>query len=102
MSGRRLSCCRIAFRLTSWMPYPIWSVFTHRLRKLITAVEGHYPYPCLTENIPKLVNGCSEGAACHGAGFHAGDQPSGWFEQSSSFLPQPFRVVDPLLAAMEV
>jgi hypothetical protein len=25
------------------MPYPIWSVFTHRLRKLITAVEGHYP-----------------------------------------------------------
>jgi hypothetical protein len=24
------------------MPYPIWSVFTHRLRKLITAVEGHY------------------------------------------------------------
>ncbi len=24
------------------MPYLIWSVFTHRLRKLITAVEGHY------------------------------------------------------------
>src|ERR687886_608177 len=25
------------------MPCPIWSVFTHRLKKLITAVEGHYP-----------------------------------------------------------
>jgi hypothetical protein len=24
------------------MPYPIWSVFTRHLRKLITAVEGHY------------------------------------------------------------
>src|SRR5688500_12812396 len=45
MSGRRRNCCPIAFRLTSWMPYPIWSVFTHRLRNLITAVEGHYPIP---------------------------------------------------------
>src|SRR6266487_4511005 len=43
MSGRRLHYCPIAFRLTSWIPYPIWSVFTHRLRKRITAVEGHYP-----------------------------------------------------------
>src|SRR5215471_15894660 len=43
MSGRRLNCCPIAFRLTSWIPYPIWSVFTRRLRKLITAVKGHYP-----------------------------------------------------------
>ena len=61
-----------------------------------------FAYPCRTENIPTLVHGCSEGAAYHGAGFHAGDQHSGWFEQRSSFLPQPFRVVDPLLAAMEV
>src|SRR5262249_34547903 len=43
MSGRRLNCCPIGFRLTSWMPYPIWSVFIHHLRKFITAVEGHYP-----------------------------------------------------------
>src|SRR5215471_2199634 len=43
MSGRRLNCYPIAFRLTSWMPCPIWSVFTHRLRKLLTAIEGHYP-----------------------------------------------------------
>src|SRR5215471_5910455 len=43
MSGRRLNCCPIAFRLTSWIPYPIWSGFTRRLRKLITAVKGHYP-----------------------------------------------------------
>src|SRR5262245_45130928 len=42
MSGRRLHCCPIAFLLTFWMPYPTWSVFTHHLRKLITAVEAHY------------------------------------------------------------
>ena len=36
------------------------------------------------------------------AGFHAGDQHLEWFEQRRSFLPQPFRVVDQLLAAMEV
>ena len=50
MSGRRLNCCPIPFRLTSWIPYPIWSVFTHRLRKLITAVEGHYHKLQLADN----------------------------------------------------
>ena len=34
--------------------------------------------------------------------FTQGDQHPEWFEQSRSFLPQPFRVVDQLLAAMEV
>src|SRR5262249_55112769 len=42
MSGRRPNCCPIAFRLISWIHCPLWSVFIHRLRKLITAVEGHY------------------------------------------------------------
>ena len=41
MSGRRPNCCLIAFRLTSWIHCPIQSVFIPRLRKLITAVEGH-------------------------------------------------------------
>src|SRR5687768_15966193 len=43
MSGRRRNCCPIPFRLTSWMPYPIWSVFTRRLRRLITREQGHHP-----------------------------------------------------------
>src|SRR4029450_6346602 len=42
MSGRRPNCCPSAFRLISWIHCPLWSVFIHRLRKLITAVEGHY------------------------------------------------------------
>ncbi len=42
MSGRRPNCCPIAFRLISWIRCPLWSVFIHRLRKFITAVEGHY------------------------------------------------------------
>src|SRR5215813_1033133 len=44
MSGRRPNCCPIAFRLISWIHCPLWSVFIHRLRKLITAVEGHYQF----------------------------------------------------------
>src|SRR5919202_5549568 len=43
MSGRRPNYCLVAFRFTSWIHCPIWSVFIHPLRKLITAVEGHYP-----------------------------------------------------------
>ena len=42
MSGQRPNCCPIAFPLNSSIHCPIWSVFIHRLTKLITAVEGHY------------------------------------------------------------
>src|SRR5215470_11213151 len=61
MSGRRPNCCLFAFRLTSWIHCPIWSVFIHRLRKLITAVEGHYPQHDLAGKLtpPLLPRGIS-------------------------------------------
>src|SRR5262249_668598 len=57
----------IAFRLTSWMPYPTWSVFTHHLRKLITAVEGHYPASTAK---PELVDEVAEKATVHPIDTH--------------------------------
>src|ERR671932_1289311 len=62
MSRRRPNYCLVAFRLTSWIHCPIWSVFIHPLRKLITAVEGHYRLighellPTHVGRIPPLVD----------------------------------------------
>src|SRR6266851_2486109 len=57
MFGRRPNCCPIAFRLISWIHCPLWSVFIHRLRKLITAVEGHYPSLHTCGNLNPEANG---------------------------------------------
>ena len=54
---------------------PIWSVFTHRLRKLITAVEGHYRninglkfYHSIRGNVEAYESPCipSEAIVCRG------------------------------------
>src|SRR5262252_10551753 len=74
MSGRRPNCCLFAFRLTSWIHCPIWSVFIHRSRKLITAVEGHYRY------LPRGLPGSFGFLSTNGSHLHEDrvDVPTTW------------------------